>query len=69
MIENRLKGTWPTNTVTVEGKECDLDAVSPDARTQIEQLLSLGTDLAKMLVPLVELPANNSGQLRLRFLH
>ena len=29
------------NKVTVEGKEYDLDAVSPEARAQIEQLLFL----------------------------
>jgi len=44
------------NKVTVEGKEYDLDAVSPEARAQIEQLLFLTTGLAKMLVPADELP-------------
>ena len=44
------------NIITVEGKKYDLDAVSSEARTQIEQLAFLTTDLAKMLVPAGELP-------------
>jgi hypothetical protein len=45
------------NMVTADGKEYDLDVVSPDARTHIEQLLFFTTDLAKMLVPPIDLPA------------
>ena len=44
------------NIVTVEGKQYDLDAVPPEARTQIEQLLFLGSDVAKLLVPAADLP-------------
>ena len=42
--------------ITVDGKEYDLDAVSPEARKQIEQLRFLASDLAKLLVPAAELP-------------
>ena len=45
------------NIVTVEGRQYDLDAVPADARTHIEQLTFLTTDLAKMLVPPIDLPA------------
>jgi hypothetical protein len=45
------------NIVTVEGRQYDLDAVPADARTHIEQLAFLTTDLAKMLVPPIDLPA------------
>jgi hypothetical protein len=44
------------NIVTVEGRQYDLDAVPADARTQIQQLLFLTADLAKMLVPPIDLP-------------
>ena len=45
------------NMVSVDGKDYDLDAVSPEARAQIEQLVFLTTGLAKLLVPAAELPA------------
>ena len=44
------------NKVTVDGKEYDLDAVSPEAHKQIEQLRFLSSDLAKILVPADQLP-------------
>ncbi len=44
------------NMVTADGKEYDLDAVPPEARGHIEQLLFLSSDLAKMLVPAGDLP-------------
>jgi hypothetical protein len=45
------------NMVTVDGNSYDLDSVSPPAREQIEQLLFLSSDLAKMLTPAGDLPA------------
>jgi hypothetical protein len=45
------------NMVNVDGNEHDLDSLSPRAREQLEQLLFLGTDLAKLLTPAGELPA------------
>ena len=45
------------NMITVDGKQYDLDLVSPQAREQLEQLLFLGTDLAKLLTAAGELPA------------
>ncbi len=45
------------NMVNVDGNDYDLDAVSPQAREQLEQLLFLSTDVAKLLTPAGELPA------------
>jgi hypothetical protein len=45
------------NMVNVDGNEYDLDAVSPRAREQLEQLLFLSTELAKLLTPAGDLPA------------
>ncbi len=45
------------NIVTVEGKEYDLDSVAEPAREQIQKLMFLSSDLAKMLVPPDEIPA------------
>ena len=44
------------NKITVDGKEYDLDAVPPEARTHIEQLVFLTSDVAKLLMPAAELP-------------
>ena len=43
--------------INIDGKHYDSDTASPEAREQIEQLIFLSTDLAKMLVPAEELPA------------
>lgn len=45
------------NMVTVDGNSYDLDSVSPRAREQLEQLLFLGTDVAKLLTPAGDLAA------------
>ena len=45
------------NMVTVDGRQYDLAAVSPEARKHIEQLQFLTSDVAKLLVPAAELPA------------
>ena len=45
------------NMVNVDGNDYDLDAVSPRAREQLEQLLFLSTELAKLLTPAGDLPA------------
>ena len=45
------------NMVNVDGNDYDLDAVSPRAREQLEQLLFFGTDVAKLLTPAGDLPA------------
>ncbi len=44
------------NIVTVEGKEYDLDSVPTRASEQIQKLLFLNSDLAKMMVPPDEIP-------------
>ena len=43
--------------VTIDAKDYDLDAVSPEVRKHIEQLQFLASDVAKLLVPAAELPA------------
>ena len=45
------------NMVNVDGNSYDLDLVSPRAREQLEQLLFLSTELAKLLTPAGDLPA------------
>ncbi len=40
---------------TIDGKEYDLDTVLPEARTQLEQLRFLASDVAKMMVPAADL--------------
>ena len=44
------------NMVNVDGNSYDLDLVSPRAREQLEQLLFLSTELAKLLTPADDLP-------------
>ena len=44
------------NMVNVDGNSYDLDLVSPRAREQLEQLLFLSTELAKLLTPAGDLP-------------
>lgn len=45
------------NMVTVDGKEYDLDTLSPEARAQVEQLLFFASDVAKLMMPAGQLQA------------